>query len=95
MQSKLERCHNTKVSAAASKRPEKIAVIARCRAYQAAIGEDDVGREQVVAAEAVLASQMAMATSECQTANSSGGDDATAQKEEKKGLPKSYSEVKQ
>ena len=50
-----ERGHDAEVAAAAADRPEEVRVLVGARPQQLAVGGDDVGGEQVVAGQAVLA----------------------------------------
>ena len=64
MQLVFERGDDAEVAAAAAQSPEQVRVIVGARGQEPAIGGDDVGGEQVVAGQAVLALQPADAAAE-------------------------------
>src|ERR1700722_4580218 len=75
MKAKLERCDDAEVSTAATNRPKKVFVCGRTRCHVCAVGIDQVGRDDIVATETVLAHEPANATSESEPRHSCGGND--------------------
>ena len=75
MQPQRERRDDAEVSASPSEGPEQIGVLGLRRPHGAAVGQDDLGLQQVVDGESVPARQIAVATAECQAADPGGGDD--------------------
>ena len=59
MQRELELCHDAEVAAAAAQPPEEICVLGLARVDELPVGRHDVGADEVVAGEAVLAHQPA------------------------------------
>ena len=55
----LEARHDAEVAAAAADRPEQVGLVLGVDAAQLAVGRDDLGREQVVDRQAVLAHEVA------------------------------------
>ena len=68
--------HHAEIAAAAAQRPEQIGILRLARRDEAAVGQHDVGLEQVVDGEAVLARQIAGAAAERQAGDAGGRDDA-------------------
>ena len=76
VQLEAERGDDAEVAAAAAQRPEEIGVLLLVRRDEAAVGEHDVGLEQIVDGQAELAGEMADAAAEGDAADAGGGDDA-------------------
>ena len=76
MQAELELGHHAEVAAAAAQAPEQLGVLALARAHRLPVGGDQVGRDQVVAGQAVLAHQPADAAAEREPGDAGGGDEA-------------------
>ncbi|CAH0307982.1 hypothetical protein SRABI128_04405 [Microbacterium sp. Bi128] len=72
----LERRHDAEVPAAAAQRPEQVLVLAFAGGKEFSLGRDDVGREEVVAAEAILAAQVSNAAAEGQPGDAGRADNA-------------------
>ena len=70
----LERRDDAEIAAAAPERPEQVRMLVGAGGDERAVGGDDVGREQVVAGEAVLAHQPAEAAAQRQPADAGVGD---------------------
>ena len=70
-----ERRHDAEVAAAAADRPVEIRVLVRAGAHLLAVGRDDVGGEEVVDRQAVLAGQVPEPAAEGQAAHAGGRDD--------------------
>jgi hypothetical protein len=64
VEAEVERRDHAEVAAAASQRPEQVGVLVLGRPQQLATGRHDVGGEEIVDGEAVLAHQPADATAE-------------------------------
>ena len=69
MEPELVRGHDAEVAAAAAHAPEEIFVLVLARLDEPAVGRDDVRRDQVVAGEAVLGRQPAVAAAEREAAD--------------------------
>src|SRR6516165_9231170 len=71
----FERSDDTKVAAAAAQTPEEIGVLVWADGQKFTLGGDEVGGEQVVAAEAVLAHQPAEHATQSEAGNAGRRDD--------------------
>ncbi len=71
----LEAGDDAEVAAAAAQRPEQVGVLGLAGGDGPPVGEDDVGREQVVAGEPVLPAQPADAAAEREAGDAGVGDD--------------------
>ncbi len=67
---------HTEVATTAAQGPEQVRMLVLVGGDQAAIREDDVGLQQVIDRQPVLARQVAGATAEREASNPGGGDDA-------------------
>ena len=76
VQLELHRGDHPEVAATAAQSPEEIRVFAGAGGNQAPIGGHHIGREQVVAAQAVLAHEPTESTAEGEAGDPGGGDDA-------------------
>ena len=76
MRLEQEARHDAEVAAAAAQRPEEVGVLALAGRDEAAIGQDDVGLEQVVDRQAVLAREVPGAAAEGEARDAGGRDDA-------------------
>jgi hypothetical protein len=76
VEAELERCNDPEVPASAAQRPEKVRVIALARADAAAVGENDLGGDEVVEAEAELPGEIAGPAAECVAGDPDGRDGA-------------------
>ena len=85
MQGELERGDDAEVAASALERPQQVGVLVRAGADQAPVGGDDLGRDQVVDAQAMAAAQPADAAAERQ-AGDAGVRDQAARHREPEGL---------
>src|SRR4029453_5034331 len=74
VQPKFERRDHAKVAAAAAQTPEEVIVLRGTGSKQAAVRSNDIGGDQVVAGEAVLARQPAAAAAQSQTGDAGAGD---------------------
>ena len=81
MQAELELGDDAEVPAAAAEAPEEIRVLVGARAHELAVGGDDVGREQVVDREAVLALQPADPAAEREPGDAGVRDDSAGRRE--------------
>src|SRR6476661_4526193 len=81
MEPVLEGCDDPEVAAAAAQAPEQVGVLALARGQEAAVGGDDVRRDQVVAGKAVLALEPADAAAERQTRDAGARDGAAGGRE--------------
>ena len=72
----LEARHDAEVAAAAPQGPEQVGVLRRVGRQEAAVGRDDAGRAEGVAAEPVLAPQPAHPAAQRQPGDARLGDDA-------------------
>jgi hypothetical protein len=72
----LEAGDDTEVAAAAAQRPEQILVLIVAGRNLPAIGEHDIGREQVVDGEPHTAGEVADAATQCETSHPGGRDDS-------------------
>src|SRR5271168_473701 len=72
----LERGNDTEIAAAAAQAPEQIRMLIGARSQKLSVGGDDVSRQQVVAAETMLAHQPAEATAQSQPGDAGGRHDA-------------------
>ena len=61
--------HNTEIPATATQRPEEFRVLRRTGGYQAPIRQHNIGLEQVVNGQAVLAREIAVASAEREARN--------------------------
>ena len=68
--------HHAEIAAAAAQRPEEVRVLLLARGDEAAVGEHDVGLEQIVDGQAVFARQVARAAAERQSGDAGRRDDA-------------------
>ena len=75
VQAELERRHDAEVAAAAAQRPEQVGVLVGARAHTAAVGEDDLGGDEVVDRHAVAAALVGDAAVERQPGDAGLGDD--------------------
>ena len=75
MRPEAERGDDAEVAAAAPQRPEQLRVLLGARARLRAVGEDDVGLDQVVDREPVLAREVADAAPQGEAADAGGADD--------------------
>ena len=71
MCSKGEGCHSTKIRAAPAHSPEEIGVVLFGGGQDAAVGEDDSNREQVVDCQAVFTAQPSETAAERESGNPS------------------------
>lgn len=85
VKAELERGHHPEVAAAAAHGPEEVGVLVRAGGPQPAIGGDDVDRDEVVAAEAMLSAQMAVAAAQ-REARDPGGRDVAVRRGEAEDL---------
>ena len=76
MQLEEEGGHHAEVAAAAAQRPEEIGVFRLAGRDEAAVGQHDVGLEQIVDGQPELAGEMTDAAAEGDAADPGGGDDA-------------------
>ena len=76
MQLEQEGGDDAEVAAPSPDGPEQVRVAVRARRDEAAVGQDDVGSQQVVDGQAVAARQVPQPTAEGQTADAGGRDDA-------------------
>ena len=76
MQAEGERGDHAEVSAATAQRPEQVGVLRFGRRHHAPVGQHDLGLQQVVDGQAVLAGQVAVAAAQGEPADAGGGDDA-------------------
>ena len=76
MQPEEEGGDDPEVATAAPQRPEEIRVLLLAGGDEAAVGEDDVGLEQIVDRQAELAGEMADTAAEGDAADAGRGDDA-------------------
>ena len=74
MEPVLERGDDAEIAAAAAQAPEQFRVLLGARRHQFAVGGDDVGRDEVVAAEPVLAHQPAEPAAQGQPGDAGGRD---------------------
>ena len=81
MELELELRHDAEVAASAAQPPEQVGVLGLARVDEPAVGGDDVGADEVVAGEAVLAHQPADAAAEREAADA-GRRDETARRRE-------------
>jgi len=58
MQPEREGCDDAKIAAAAAKRPEQIRIFVGARFYKFAVGQDQIGREQIVDAQSAFSGEM-------------------------------------
>ena len=77
----FQRGHDAEVPAAAAQRPEEVLVLGFTGRQELSVGGDDVGREEVVAAEPVLAVKVADATAEGQPGDPGRADDAARRRQ--------------
>src|SRR5258708_31389637 len=77
MKLEQERRHHAEVPAAAAYSPEEIGMLFRACRGRGAVGQDQVGAEQIVECQPVGARQVAYAAAECQAAYASGREEAT------------------
>src|SRR5882672_2611939 len=77
----LERGHHTKVATTTPQAPEQVWVLTRTGREKLAICCDNICREYVVAAEAVLAHEPAKATTQGEAGHPRGGNDPTSARE--------------
>ena len=76
VQPEEERGDDAEVAAAAAQRPEEIGVLRLAGGDEAAVGEHDVGLEQIVDGQPELAREVAQPAAEGDAADAGGGDDA-------------------
>ena len=81
MEPVLEGRDDPEVAAAAAQAPEQVGVLALARGHEAAVGGDDVRRDQVVAGKAVLALEPADAAAERQARDAGARDGAAGGRE--------------
>jgi hypothetical protein len=74
---KLEAGDDAEVAAAAPQRPEQVLILIVARSHQAAVGQNDVGRQQIVDRQPQAARQVAEATAQGQTTHSGRRDHAS------------------
>ena len=77
----LERGDDAEVAAAAAQSPDQIRVVAIGRVHQRAVGQDDVGAEQIVRGHAVAAAQPAEAAAERQAGDAGVADRAAGRRQ--------------
>jgi hypothetical protein len=77
MQGELERGHDAEVAAAAPQRPQQVGVLVRAGAHQLSVGGHELGGEQVVAGEPVLALEPARAAAQREPGHAGRGDAAS------------------
>jgi hypothetical protein len=75
VQPEQERGDDAEVPSAATERPEQVRVLVVARADDVAVGQDDLGLEQVVDGQAALAGEVAEAAAEREPADPGGRDD--------------------
>jgi len=81
MQAVLERRHQAQVAAAPAQAPEQIGVLGGAGREEAAVGGDDIGRQEIVDDETALAHQPAQAAAERETRDASGRDLAAGRRQ--------------
>ena len=67
---------NAEIAAAATQAPVEIGVLGRVGGDEAAVGEHDIGFEQIVDGQAIFAGQVTRAAAQCEAGYPGGGDDA-------------------
>ena len=72
---------DAEVAAAAAKRPEEIRMLRGIRGDEPAVGEDDVGLEQIVDSQPVLARQVAGAATQREPGDAGASNDAERHRE--------------
>lgn len=83
----LERRDHTEVAATTAQRPQQIGVALPVAGDEAAVGEHDVRRQQVVAAEPTAPRQVAEPATQRQPGDAGGGDDPTGGGEPERARP--------
>ena len=73
----LERGDDAKIPTAAAQTPEEVSVLGGTGHEQFAVGGDDIGREQIIAAQTTFPRQPAKATAEGEPGDTGIGDRAT------------------
>ena len=81
MERELERRHDAEGAAAAAQRPQQVGVLVGGRAHDRAVPRHQLGGEQVVAGQAVLALQPARAAAQRQPGDAGGGDAAAGRRQ--------------
>ena len=76
MRLEQKRRHHAEVSAAAANGPEQIAILVGAGHDKGSVGQDDVGRQQIIDGQAVLPRQVSHAAAEGQAADAGGRDDS-------------------
>ena len=76
VQPELEPGHDAEVAAAATQRPEQVGVLVLAGAHELAVGQHDLGGEQVVDRQPARARQVPEPTAERDPAHAGRGDDA-------------------
>jgi hypothetical protein len=72
MQANAHRGYDSKIAAAAAQGPEQFGVVRGIGAHELAVGEDDLGPQQVVQSEAILSVQQTIAAAERQARHADG-----------------------
>ena len=73
----LERGDDAKIPTTAAQTPEEVSVLGGAGHEQCAVGGDNIGREQIIAAQATFPRQPAKATAQGETGDTGIGDRAT------------------
>ena len=76
-----ERRHDAEVAAAAAQRPEEIFLMLGVRRHDGAVGEHDLGGDEVVDRQAALARQVSQPAAEREAADTGGRDDSRRDRE--------------
>jgi len=67
-----KRCDNAEVSAASAERPEQVGVIVSGRCDGASIGENNVGREEIVTTQSILAAERSFTAAKRESTDADG-----------------------
>jgi hypothetical protein len=78
-----KRRHHAEVSATSADGPEQVTILVGARNDKSSIGQDDVGRQQIVDGQAVLSRQVSHAAAEGQASNAGRRDDSRRHSESK------------
>src|SRR5947209_20529801 len=73
--------HAEVASASTAQGPEEVGIVVRVASEQAAVSQDDLCREQIVAGQAELATKDTDATSKCQASDAHSGTRASRKRE--------------
>ena len=76
MQLEQEAGHDAEIAAAAAQGPQQVGILLLAGGDEAAVGQHDIGLEQIVDGQAVFARQIAVAAAQRQAGNAGGRDDA-------------------